>query len=376
MTDYVNVSTRVINARVLPSTGGGYRSVKVLDMTASADMDRVPYTSATVRIAPVDADTWGALNPTKTDGPASFEFVIAQHEQVSPDTFALLATIPARRPSFSPVARMVIRRLSRNRLTGEITLTVAGRETLMDDKKRISTSATNTGATTVGELVYWSLYDVFGSVSMDGIAPSNAIPAGDRRFMLPGESHSQLIEPELDAIDMRLWDYWGWAWSIDDRANPPRDSALPAILEYATFPGVSGADPIITNIEEAFDRDGDWSDAVMLKGSYTDGAGTRHEWTQIPSGGGVNTKGKVVTRERPLIPGLADRYTFRSKFRGAVYEVTARVDLALSPGQRIRIHTPSEVIGGGLRKVVVRSVEWTLSTGQMKFTACDEGLSA
>jgi hypothetical protein len=370
MSDETTVTTIIDRADLLPA-GGAYIPLDVKRMRASADMDRVPYTMAEMVIGPVDVATWKLLSPNRPAGPTMVEWRIRQY--IGDDPSVAVGFLPYRFDS-TDRAQMVIRRAERDRMTGEITLFLSGPESLMDDKKRVAAIPVDTGATNVGDLVMWSLSDVFGGGTTFDLMPTDPIPAGDRRKMLPGESHNDLLEPELDAHNYRLWSDWGVGWSVSDREDPPLFPSAPVARTFATYTGVADADATVTGLTETLDRDSDqWADAVLVHGQYTDSAGGRQEWYQVPSGGGANTKAKVVQVERAApSANLADVYTLRARLRAAAYRVTARNDFMLRPGMKARIYTPTGIVGG-FGGFTVRSIEWDTDTGEMTFTGFSEG---
>src|SRR5690606_12630963 len=78
-------------------------------------------------------------------------------------------------------AIMWLRTARRDHITGEVTLELAGGESMLADMKRIAGTTLDTAAAFLQGLVEYSHIDIFGAAltSADGIAYSTAIPAGD-----------------------------------------------------------------------------------------------------------------------------------------------------------------------------------------------------
>lgn len=352
----------------------GWQDLDVVNIIPSMDMDRVPYCTATITVVGVDYETVQTLDPRidnhgtgergnvlrfrvlENDGDGDFRANLVQ-DLTSPST---------------QWAYAVIRAVGYNPVTQEATITVGGRESILDDRIRNSTTTIDTAATSVLNLVYWSLLDTFSSyiVSNDSIVSSTSIPAGDRRLMLQGESHSDLLEPELQAIGCRLYDYWGDGWYANERENTPRlglswgyDSTI-HLASYSHADGApANADPIIYDATERFDRGGDYADGVLIKFDELESGGSV---TYQRSGTGENSRGRVLTwnRARPA-NNAADQVVARTRIRGRDITITARARLDVSPGQDLVAHFR----GGTTIAARIRAVEWDIAAGEMTITA-------
>lgn len=363
-----------VEAAVYDPTTAAEIPLNVRNIVPSMDMDRVPFCMATVTVTDVDDYTWSVLNPQVVRSTSRVGRLSFQLEQQAL-TGVRLGSVPDVDYT-TTAAVMQLRTVSRDFISGDVEIRVAGSESMMDDKRRNSGTTLNTGATTVQSLVSYSLNDVIGagaySLSADATVAGTAIPAGDRRLMLPGESHSDLIEPELAAINSRLYDYWGFFFFAGSRDTPPnyKDSTEPILIRLAAYTDAEGylpadVDPCVLSVTETVTRDGDWADGILVKGDYEDGAGTRVIWYQA-SGGGANTKGRVVPQNRAQpSANIAEQMVRRSRLRGREFTVTARNRFDVVPGASLQVF----LIGGTVLSAIVRAVEWDIESGVMTIRA-------
>ena len=357
------------SARGLIGAPFGYQSLPVTNIVASMDMDRVPYCAAELTLEDVSPDVWTALDPRRptvldTDGDIRIRMVrrdaagnaidwLGQQDTPStPERFCYLHTRSSRRDYVS----------------GAVTVSAAGAESLLDDRRRISTTDVDTGATTVAGLVTWALTDTFGGAATTGdpLPYSAAIPTGDRRIMKPGITFNDLIEPEMDAIGCRLFNFWGRAWYLNYRDNPPLVNRVAANVALSTFTADEGAprfaDPIVFGIEQTVTRDGDYADGVLIRYDMTkSGGGVSLQ----RSGDGSNTKGRVITYERPAAAaGAADILASRTRIRGNEITLECSIRFDIMPGMLLTVYTRSGVLAGS-----IRAVTWDAKAGTMTIRA-------
>lgn len=349
-------------------SGLTWSEIPVTNVVMSMDIDRVPYCAATITASGVTEAMWKALDP-RTLALLSSSGNIRMWLREYDSTGAFRAAVGATGLSDSTrKCYLFIRDVQYDRVAGTITIQASGGESIMDDKKRLAPTAIDTAAATVYDLVLWSLYDVFTSVSLanDPIVSATAIPAGDRRLMQPGDSFSDLVEPELSAIDCRLYDYWGALWCAYGRNHAPGSyGALP--MYFSTFTQDEGAppvaDPIVYEVSETATRNGDFADGVMVTYDMRKFGGTV---AYQRSGGGVNTKGRLITWERPApASNTADQVVTRTVIRGHDMVITARARMDVSPGQTLTVFLRDSVTLTGS----IRAVEWDADAGTMTINA-------
>lgn len=350
----------------------GWVDLPAVNVTTSIDMDRVPYCTATVEVAGIDYATVLALDPRR-DASGFVGNVIRIRVLEFDEAGDFRANLVRNMPSpESQWATLVIRRVTYDHLTRDATIELGGRESILDDRRRISGTSIDTGATDALELVYWSLTDTFGGYTVTTVgsdASNSAIPAGDRRLFLPGESHSDLLEPELQAAGCRLYDYWG-NWWVNRREDTPLLGVVDGyertvqLSSYTQREGAPpNADPILYEVSETFDRSGDYADGVLIKFDTSESGGST---AYQRSGTGANTKGRVITWKRAApSSNAADEVVKRTKIRGRDLRITARARLDITPGQTIRafLRDDLEITAN------VRAVEWNIADAEMTIRA-------
>lgn len=335
----------------------GSQHLPVTNISATMDRDRQSLCTATLTLDWIDDALLADLDPRT--GATVLWFV--QQWTGDPDSPTEVGRLPNIHELSTPTpANMFVRSVTRHHVDRTVTVVLAGGESYLADKKRNVGGAIDTGAATVYDLVLWSLIDVFGGLSIAADAPAfTAIPAGDRRKMLPKESHQDLIQPEMDAVSCRLLDYWGWQWSIKLR------STVSGTLKLATVEGIADTDPIVYEVDETLSRDGDWADGVLIEYDQPDGTKAYQSYSTVPGIPGANTRSLVLTRERAApASNAAEGVVARSVTRGYDLEVTARCRFDLDIFMDLEIHTPDTVLQGR-----IRAVEWDIGTSEMRIRA-------
>lgn len=329
-------------------------------IVVSEDMDRDSFVEVVLTLDWIDEDLFYALDPrtaevgSSADGPVRMR--IMEYVENAPDSPRAYLPIPV--PGDDDSARLWPRTLTRDYIARTVRLTCTGREAIMDDALRIATSDVDTGATTVEELVAWSVNAVFGTTTMShaAITASTSIPSGERRLMQPGGSHLGLIRSELDALNCRLYDYYGTSLFTRDR-----DTVLGDAIHLATAPDLQwDVDPIVWELTETLSRDGRWADGVIMEYDMTAYGGV--VTFQASSGGASSSKGIVLRRGRPAPDSnAADNVKSRSLIRGRDLDVTARARLDVRSRRPIVVWTRDTYIEGS-----IRAVEWSFPEGTMR----------
>jgi hypothetical protein len=176
-----------------------------------------------------------------------------------------------------------------------------------------------------------------------------SIPAGTRRDFNSGDSALDLIRSELDAVDERLYDRWGFSWFTE-----ARDFSGNSLVSLATAPNLDpDADPVVIDMSEVRSRDGRWADGVGVRFEV----GGTAQW----AGTGTSTKGILIDRNRPE-PGAnaATPIRARSMKRGRDLEITATARLDVTSRRPIIVWTPDTFAEG-----TIRSVEFSFPEGTM-----------
>lgn len=334
----------------------------VLHFRPAADLDGVPFATAELVIA-FDAAVWAAVEP-RVDPPPTVEFTVTQY---APDGTTVLSSLPHNTLG-NNAAELHVRTATRNWKDGQIVIQLAGGEARLDDERRVAATTVNTGATTVDGLCSYALLAVFGGAATryDLAVMSEAIPAGDRRLMLQGETYAELIQPELDAIGARLIDVWGRGW-----CGFVRSVTYGPQLRLATHRANDTTyDPIVVDIAEVISRDGDWYDGVLVE--YAPPGGTRT--FQASTGG--SSRALLVTRDRSApSSNAANSIKGRAVDRGHTITVVCRnrYDIALADVADPRPQLVVIRTRDGDIIATIRAVEWDTTSGQMTLT-CQTGI--
>lgn len=338
-----------------------WEELDVSSITPSMDVDRLTVCEATMVLASVTDEQWAALDPRNQGlGFQRVSFTVRQYDM----TGTQIGQVPPVGLPGENRADLWIRTVRRNIIGGEVTVTLAGGESILNERRRNSGGSIDTAATYVGGLVLYSLYDTFGGAvtSFDSIVNTTNIPAGDRRMFNPGETHLDLLRPELDAIGCRLVDFWGKRWIAGTRDS----SGLIKLGTYTQDDGLpADVDGIVSEASEVVTRDGDWADGVLVKYDNTDNGGAV---TWSISGGGTNTKGLFLTFERAA-PGAgaapANAIAARALTRGHDYDIEAACSLDVVAGTDLELWTRAGTTTG----LTIRAVEWRPHEGTMTIRA-------
>lgn len=355
-------------------TSGGWVDIPAVNVTPSVDVDRVPYCDARIEFVGLDYETFLELDPRTVDSVSGNQGNTVRIRVLEFDAAGDFRANLVREAFLEEQqwAELIIRDVEFDEITGDGSIFAGNLESVLEDRIRLSGSSIDTAATDVLGLVYWSLTDCFGGYSLQAepLASATSIPSGDRRLFLPGESHSELLEPELQAIGYRLFDYWGRTWFVNARESTPLlglSYGYERTLQLASYTQREGAppnaDPIIYSIRRRLTRTGDYADGVLIKFDTLESGGAT---TYQRSGDGSNTKGRVLTWKRTAPSGnAANEVVKRTKIRGDDMTITARARLDVTPGQQINVF----LRGDRTLTANVRAVSWDIAKAEMTIRA-------
>lgn len=324
--------------------------VTVIAIDMSMDADRVPYVQAQMKIAyPGDA-AFELLDPRRSgvfNPPPVINFSITATQYDTGTALTTSQRFPAAAPA---VASMWVLDVDYDMVEKSVTLGLSSGEFLLDDKRNLATTSTDTGAANVQALVTYALTQVGKSLtSYSGTNP--AISDVDSRTWHPGDQASNLYQTALDGVDGRLWcDEQGLY-----RVNA-RNSFYPAVA-VAARDGDGGS---IIGARMRRSRTGRWYDGQIIKYDYTDSGGARvvNYWASS----GTSSRDDLVTESRRR-PGTnaATPMRDRAAKRGEFYDIEAVPSLVLRPGA-----TLTATVGGVVTPACrVRAIDWRLAEGLM-----------
>lgn len=298
----------------------------------SVDRKRVPFIEATIT-APYPGDAvWSKLDP-RVARDVILRFNVKH--RADPAAPAVLSQLPFEGSSDGR-GKLWLREAELDEISGTITLRASSGEVRFEDKKRLSGAVLDTGAPDAGELFRFAAIDVGEAAAIDYVdddAWNSAVPAGDRRLWLQGESASSVFEAELAAAEYPTRAYCDETglFSVRKITEPPGYLSAPA---FALASGNAGT---IISARSALTRDG-WADAVMVKASYANGAGATVTQYQIEPTTGVNRAGVVRTIERAISGSrVAAAYAGEIGKAGARETVVAMCDFGARPGRRVNV---------------------------------------
>lgn len=324
-------------------------------MEISYDIRRVPFIDATITAPLPDAATLERLDPRQSRPPI-LNWSLTRYRRATPSD--PLTTYHSSAPLAYPAdvaGKLYVRSLRVDLLTRTVTIRAVSGEVITEDKHNISAVAHPTTATNVDELVTFAVNDAGGTiVYADTTAGLTPIPVGDRRIWLQGESLSQLYEPELAALDLRLFMDEVAGFHVRPFTFPPTHNVVNSALE-------DGNDGTLTRFTYDIDRE-DWRDATLVKADYEDASGVRQTDMQAYPASGVNRKGAVTTLSRPIPSSTyAESITARGSARTDRVTVDAQLDFSHKPGRNIDITVDGETTTVAPETITYRPEDGTMS---------------
>lgn len=347
-------------------TRSGWKRLPVTSIAPSLDRDRRSYASAALTLEPVDRGTWELLDARGLD-PELGGQVRWRIRQLD-SSGNLLGRLPRFTDDGEEFAVMHVRTASRT-LRG-VRVEVFGRELLVEDKIHLSPVDVLFLVPTTTHLVESLLSEVFG-VPQEIVAGDDEaarvlaeMPISGPEVNVSG-SYLSTVETDLNSRNCRLLDLWGLAWFITSRESPPHFTDAPSVVKLGTYTTEDlhtlpdDVDPIVIEVEDTVTRDGEWGDAVIVRGeSFTDEYSI--QWQQTAAQPKF-TRAKVITIDRGEPWGnLAESISSRAMLRGRDLRVVARVRLDVLPGMTLETHLRDEVLSG-----VISAVSWDMELGTM-----------
>jgi len=307
------------------------------ELEVSYDADRTPFVTARVTVPnPGESTVNVLLEPRRSRAPVLWWTidVFGRSPALAPLTTYLRGLPTQAAPATNRiVGKLWVDNVDEDLLPDVITLTANSGESLMDDKLRISTTTTDTGATTVEALVRYAITQIgeVNAIVDTSLAAGTAVPAGDRRLWLQGEPVSSLYEAELAAIDLRLYCDDRGRFYVDTFDNPP---TFPPV-GHRTITDGDGPFGTIISARRTRSRDGGGADGILVKADYTDAGGTRVVAYQRHYVNGVSSRhGKVVNLSRAIPSSTyAESIAAREQRRGEVFEIVAFLDTGIEVGR-------------------------------------------
>lgn len=300
----------------------------------SYDRKRVPFIDATISL-PYTEEAWALLDP-RVARDVILYFNVQHYTRTGNGPLTTHVSHLPYRGIENSRGKLWLREAARDYVNETIRLRAQSGEVRFEDKKRIAGTVLDTGATTAEELWDYALTDVGESSargSVSGYAVLGAIPAGDRRLWMQGESASSIFESELAALPVACRSYCDdvGVFIVDEITRPPGFLLSPFAVE-------SGDDGTIILAETTLSREDGWADATLVRAEYIDGGGTRQTQYQRFPADGVNRAGKVATQERAIAGSyIAENYTVEASRAGITHRLTVAADFRITPGRDVDV---------------------------------------
>lgn len=312
----------------------------------SYDGQRVPWIEATITAPIPAANILDMLDPLRPRDvilnyrvdhyTRGFGGELTQHVSASP----YLNT------STGAAGKLWLRDLETDELSQTITLTAASGEVRLEDTKLIAAAPRDSNASTGRDLFQFAVKEAgeAGSVVYTDLgAVTLAIPAGDRRKWLPGQSLSDVFEAELAAIELRGYCDDVGNWHVRGFTDPPGHAGAGITLE-------DGNDGNLYAYRRKVSRAGEWRDATLVRSQYVDGAGVQQTAWQAYPASGRNRKGAMATMDRAIPSSTYARtVTERAAARGGEsYQLEAQLDFRVRAGRPVAVTVAGVALGSVL----------------------------
>lgn len=248
--------------------------------------------------------------------------------------------------------RLMLRKVRADHAARTVTLAVASGEARLTDWNHMSaTTDREPGANLVSKINHMLANAGFtaGLASYPSSVPTNA-QIGDEALRTPGQSALDWLQQITRKHDLMCWCDEDGLW----RLAPNRLRATVRTLSSI------GDDRTVVNAVQEASRDTGWVTAVML--AYTWNGVTQYDiaTTYAPN----PERAKIVRYEAPFPgTGRAARMLAQLRKRGKALTVTAVSEPHITPGEVVKVITPS-----GTKSGRAASVQWKFAANQMTIT--------
>ncbi|MET0725933.1 MAG: hypothetical protein ABWY36_06250 [Leifsonia sp.] len=337
--------------------GTATEALDVIDFTWSMDMDRVPAIQGTMTVDDPGDTIWNQMDPRPRDPGAVILYKVYRYSSdIGGDET---------RQDFPPNpgigGKLWITSATRNLTMGTITLELESGESKLEEYRNSTTAALATGAGSVRALIDYVL-NAAGEPSLysyDSVVSSTTLPAGTRRDWEPGDTGNDVIEPELDAINCRLWFTPIGLWTAGSRNTPPPSPTSTVNLK-------DGSNGTVIEATHGRTREGEFYDSSLIRYQYTPAGGTETiAYYASSSTGAPRAKTRFTTVERPRPSNdPTDAQAARDKKRGENVVVTCAIALDVWPGATLNLTVGGRTYTGlSIRAVTYNPADGTMEIG-------------
>lgn len=373
----------------------------VTGVTYSVDVDRTPYTVATITLANPGPAVLSTLDPTLRPRPRILVDLLQRFEtsqpgtrtladvtahldavtlaDVTPDQPATLSSFDASLPAVAPIVsnwgtvipvgdstfsqiykELYIVDVDVDLTGSTVTITATSGEFLLDDKVALRPAPKDYGTLPLFDLVATILATVGGT--MVSAIPNPGTVGGDLTIMQPGVTCAAFLEPLLAVYGLRLYAESLTQFSVAPIGDVTGFGQMSTIvLDYKA--GMSGAGYALTAIGSA--GSASWFDGAILIYNWTDPAGVARTAVDCYPLDGTHTRGYVQTLTSAYPgPGAAQGIVRRSRKRGRTYTVKQVSNFFVQPGWDATLTLPN-IAATALK---VTAIEWHHPAGEMTLT--------
>jgi hypothetical protein len=232
--------------------------------------------------------------------------------------------------------------------TGQLALTLATGEALLQADALVSPVPSNPGTTSLRTIIS-SVLTRYGAVL--AAAPAEATVAeAEATIWTPGVTAWAYLQPMLEAASLRLWCDLDGTWYLTPRQTDTEGSVSLAVAQNVTqYVDRMSLDPEV------------WADAVVIEYKWTDALDLQRTEYDVA---GANPSRACLRIERQAVfpgPGAAAGILNRAQGRGRTLEVSSTLNLTARPGMGAQI-TP---IAGQVQTGVVSAITWQAPESRM-----------
>jgi hypothetical protein len=237
---------------------------------------------------------------------------------------------------------------------GELRLSLASDEAMLQDYAFMSKALINVGGTSLAAAVNYALAQI-GATLADAV---DAVIDPAALDWTPGTSGWDFCAPLVQAGARRLWCDGARKWHLADPVQPTSGGI---VLE-----------PIQVTQVDTVDRDSEWADGVVIEYAWDDTNGLAHLAYDV-AGSATSTRVKTLRYERQMAAtGAAATILARSQDRGRGLAVSAVADYSAAPGLSVTM----PVADGTTVVGMVESVSFAFPDDEMEVAIQDVSRAA
>lgn len=331
--------TRISTPTITASVAEVGLELDVKRATIALDEAWAPYCQAELTCSLPPADVLAIIDPRA--GARVFITITQTVHPPNPDVAAQIRTFD-----------LGVRTRRADYTTGELTITAASDEALLQDYARVTGTPYTPGTTSARAAIAYAVERVDATLDA-GTADATIDP--EASTWVAGLSGWDYVAPIVQAANLRLWCDENRRWHLTEANSLVTGYAD---LEYRST---------ITSLSDNIDRAAEWADAVVIEYRWTDSAGEQHVSYDTASDPGFSKTLKLEHPTKKPAAGAAARVLKRVRARGRSVEVRAVSDFGISPAMPAAITMPD----AGLVTGAVAALTWSFPEDEMEVRTRD-----